>query len=123
MSTIERIDWDNPPTEMACTGCGRVRPTNEYARVTGKYRAKRHPAQRSRRCPECTSAEIRERARRKYLSARQRLLRGEDGPITPTSTASALDEGHIARDLYAQALRALATSPPVPVWEREEWAA
>jgi hypothetical protein len=122
MSTIERIDWDNPPKEMACTGCGVVQPTIGYPRVSGGYRARRHPAQRSRRCHECTAADMRERARRKYLSARQLLLRGEDAPITPTRTDSALAEAGIAAELYAQALRALATSPPVPVWEREEWA-
>ncbi len=122
MSTIERIDWDNPPTEMACTGCGVVQPTRDYPRATGTYRARRHPAQRNRRCRACVAADMRERSKRKYLTARQLLLRGEDGPITPTRTDSALAEGGIARDLYAQALRALATSPPVPVWEREEWA-
>lgn len=44
------------------------------------------------------------------------------GRVIPMSKGSTLAEANIAADLYAQALRALATSPPVPVWEREEWA-
>lgn len=122
MSTIERIDWASPPSEYACTGCGEVRPTNTYPRVTCGHGSRKHANQRNRRCHACVAADFRERSKRKLPTARQLLLRGEDGPITPTSTGSALAEGGIARDLYAQALRALATSPPVPVWEREEWA-
>lgn len=124
---FQRIDWDNPPEEYACNGCGVPAKTTSYPRVVGGNSMRRHPAQRSRRCRACIAAEQRERVNRDALTKRQlrnaeRSERGEEGPITPRSGGSALAEGNIAADLYAQALRALAISPPVPVWEREEWA-
>ena len=80
--------------------------------------------------PRSDSAGLRTDCRKCRSTARSKLKqagaakkeRGEHGRWVPQTPGSALSEANIAADLYAQALRALATSPPLPVWEREEFA-
>lgn len=119
------VDWTNPPAELACTGCGVVYPIETYPLAGANTKG---ATVRKRKCTPCRNYEQAERNKRLLLSEMQMHYAGraeaqrEVYCIRPTARDSAMAECGIARELYAQALRALSTSPPVPVWEREEWA-
>lgn len=120
----QAIDWNDPPAEMSCTGCGETYPTETFPQSGS--RSPNGNVVYKRKCRACRNAEQNERNKRENPTTRQQIneakaLAAGLWTIRPTSHTSALAEGNIAAALYAQALRAMALSPPVPVWEREEW--